>query len=104
MDGLWAAHDELSRAEAACPAAHRRRQYRWGEEFAGEMATQKWTDKRVAAPRPRYGDDVLGSRFRADPARAELRRQLVDLGVELVAGEGFSELPPTVENIQRSSR
>ncbi len=34
-----------------------------------------------------WGDDVLGERFRVD-LRAELRRQLVDLGVELVLGEG----------------
>src|SRR5260370_705512 len=39
-------------------------------------------------------DDVLGARFRPD-LRAELRTQLVDLGVELVLGEGLRAFPPT---------
>jgi apoptosis-inducing factor 2 len=41
--------------------------------------------------------DVLGERFRED-LRAELRNQLVEIGVELVLGEGLRELPPTSAN------
>jgi NADH dehydrogenase FAD-containing subunit len=40
-------------------------------------------------------DDVLGDRFRPE-LRAELRQQLVEIGVELVLGEGLHELPSTV--------
>ena len=38
---------------------------------------------------------MLSDRFRPD-LRAELRTQLVDLGIELVLGEGLREFPPTV--------
>src|SRR6266550_7874744 len=65
-----------------------------GIELAGEI-TAKWPDKHVAILDP--ADDVLGDRFRPE-LRAELRRQLVDLGVELVLGEGLRELPPTAAN------
>ena len=40
-------------------------------------------------------EEVLGDRFRPE-LRAELRTQLVELGIELVLGEGLRELPPTV--------
>jgi apoptosis-inducing factor 2 len=62
-----------------------------GIELAGEI-TSKWPDKHVVILD--LADDVLGDRFRSE-LRAELRRQLVDLGVELVLGEGLRELPPT---------
>ena len=62
-----------------------------GIELAGEI-TSKWPDKRVTILD--LADDVLGERFRPD-LRAELRKQLLDLGVELVLGEGLRELPPT---------
>lgn len=65
-----------------------------GIELAGEI-TAKWPDKHVTILDP--ADDVLGNRFRPD-LRAELRTQLVDLGVELVLGEGLRELPPTAAN------
>jgi apoptosis-inducing factor 2 len=63
-----------------------------GIELAGEIIA-KWPDKHVTLLD--FSDDVLGDRFRPD-LRAELRKQLVDLGVELVLGEGLRELPPTV--------
>jgi NADH dehydrogenase FAD-containing subunit len=88
VDNYRAAYDELTRANrvllvGAGPV---------GIELAGEIHA-KWPDKHVTLLD--LGDDVLGARFRAD-LRAELRRQLVDLGVELVLGEGLRELPPTV--------
>jgi apoptosis-inducing factor 2 len=63
-----------------------------GIELVGEIVA-KWPDKHVTLLD--LADDVLGDRFRAD-LRAELRTQLVELGVELVLGEGLRELPPTV--------
>jgi NADH dehydrogenase FAD-containing subunit len=63
-----------------------------GIELAGEILS-KWPDKHVTLLD--LADDVLGGNFRAD-LRAELRQQLVELGVELVLGEGLRQLPPTV--------
>src|SRR6266567_3642271 len=63
-----------------------------GIELAGEIVA-KWPNKHVTLLD--FADDVLGDRFRPD-LRAELRKQLLDLGVELVLGEGLRELPPTV--------
>lgn len=65
-----------------------------GIELAGEIMA-KWPEKHVTLLD--LADDVLGERFRAD-LRAELRTQLVDLGVELVLGEGLRELPPSAAN------
>jgi NADH dehydrogenase FAD-containing subunit len=65
-----------------------------GIELAGEIIA-KWPDKHVTLLD--LADDVLGDRFRPD-LRAELRTQLLDLGVELVLGEGLSEFPPTAAN------
>src|SRR5882724_9074163 len=65
-----------------------------GIELAGEIVS-KWPDKHVTILD--LADDLLGGRFRAD-LRAELRKQLVDLGVELVLGEGLREFPPTSAN------
>jgi apoptosis-inducing factor 2 len=88
IDNYRAAFDELEHANrvllvGAGPV---------GIELAGEI-TARWPDKHVTLLD--VGDDVLGDRFRAD-LRAELRRQLVDLGVELVLGEALGEFPPTV--------
>jgi NADH dehydrogenase FAD-containing subunit len=88
IDNYRAAHDELRHAKrvllvGAGPV---------GIELAGEIIA-KWADKHVTLLD--FSDDVLGDRFRPD-LRAELRKQLVDLGVELVLGEGLRELPPTV--------
>jgi NADH dehydrogenase FAD-containing subunit len=65
-----------------------------GIELAGEIIS-KWPDKHVTLLD--LSDDVLGGGFRPD-LRAELRRQLVDIGVELVLGEGLRELPPAAAN------
>ena len=88
IDNYRAAYDELTHANrvlliGAGPV---------GIELAGEI-TAKWPDKHVTILD--LADDVLGERFRPD-LRAELRKQLVDLGVELVLGEGLRQLPPTV--------
>src|ERR1700730_5175308 len=88
IDKYRAAYDELTHANrvlliGAGPV---------GIELAGEI-TAKWPDKHVTILD--LADDVLGERFRPD-LRAELRKQLVDLGVELVLGEGLRQLPPTV--------
>jgi NADH dehydrogenase FAD-containing subunit len=65
-----------------------------GIELAGEIAA-KWPDKHITLLD--LADDVLGDRFRPD-LRAELRTQLLDLGVELALGEGLREFPPTAAN------
>jgi apoptosis-inducing factor 2 len=88
IDNFRVAHHDLSQADrvllvGAGPV---------GIELAGEIVA-KWPDKHVTLLD--VGADVLGDRFRAD-LRAELRRQLVELGVELVLGEGLREFPPTV--------
>jgi NADH dehydrogenase FAD-containing subunit len=87
IDNYRAAYDELRHARrvllvGAGPV---------GIELAGEI-TAKWPDKHVTLLD--LADDVLGERFRPD-LRAELRKQLLDLGVELVLGEGLRQLPPT---------
>jgi NADH dehydrogenase FAD-containing subunit len=88
IDNYRAAHDELTHANrvllvGAGPV---------GIELAGEIHST-WPDKHITILD--LADDVLGDRFRSD-LRAELRSQLVDLGVELVLGEGLREFPPTV--------
>ena len=90
IDNYRAAYDELTRARrvlllGAGPV---------GIELAGEIVA-KWPDKPVTLLDP--ADDVLGDRFRPE-LRAELRTQLVDLGVDVVLGEGLHELPPTAAN------
>jgi apoptosis-inducing factor 2 len=90
IDNYRAAYDELMHAKrvlliGAGPV---------GIELAGEIVS-KWPDKHVTLFD--LADDVLGDRFRAD-LRAELRTQLVELGVELVLGEGLREFPPTSPN------
>jgi apoptosis-inducing factor 2 len=90
MDNYRAAYDELTHADrvllvGAGPV---------GIELAGEIVA-KWPDKHVTLLD--LAGDVLGERFRED-LRAELRNQLVEIGVELVLGEGLRELPPTSAN------
>src|SRR6266850_550653 len=90
MDNYRAAYGELTHADrvllvGAGPV---------GIELAGEIVS-KWSDKHVTLLD--LADDVLGERFRAD-LRTELREQLVDLGVELVLGEGLREFPSTAPN------
>jgi NADH dehydrogenase FAD-containing subunit len=90
IDNYRAGYDELTRASrvllvGAGPV---------GIELAGEIIA-KWPDRHVTLLD--LADDVLGGRFRPD-LRAELRTQLVDLGVEIVLGEGLQEFPPTSAN------
>jgi NADH dehydrogenase FAD-containing subunit len=90
IDNYRAAYTELAEADrvllvGAGPV---------GIELAGEI-TSKWPDKHITILD--LAGDVLGDRFRPE-LRAELRKQLVDLGVELVLGEGLHEFPPTAAN------
>jgi NADH dehydrogenase FAD-containing subunit len=90
IDNYRAAYDELTHANrvlllGAGPV---------GIELAGEIVS-KWPDKHVTILD--LADDVLGERFRPE-LRAELRNQLVELGVELVLGEGLREFPETAAN------
>jgi NADH dehydrogenase FAD-containing subunit len=61
-----------------------------GIELAGEIKAV-WPDKRVTLVD--VADDVLGERYRPD-LKAELRRQLEDLGVELLLGSPLKSDPP----------
>jgi NADH dehydrogenase FAD-containing subunit len=90
IDNYRAAYDELTHANRVLLVGAGA----VGIELAGEIVS-KWPDKHVTILD--LADDVLGGRFRAD-LRAELRTQLVDLGVELVLGEGLREFPPTAAN------
>jgi NADH dehydrogenase FAD-containing subunit len=61
-----------------------------GIELAGEIKAV-WPGKRVTLVD--VADDVLGERYRAD-LKAELRRQLDELGVELLLGSPLQAQPP----------
>jgi NADH dehydrogenase FAD-containing subunit len=90
IDNYRAAYDELTHANRVLLVGAGA----VGIELAGEIVS-KWPDKHVTILD--VADDVLGGRFRAD-LRAELRKQLVEVGVELVLGEGLREFPPTAAN------
>ncbi len=62
-----------------------------GIELAGEIRV-RWPDKAVTIVE--LATDVLSDRFMPE-LRAELRRQLSDLGVELLLGSPLREKPPT---------
>ncbi|WP_034594509.1 NAD(P)/FAD-dependent oxidoreductase [Hamadaea tsunoensis] len=62
-----------------------------GLEFAGEIKAA-WPGTAVTVVDP--ADEPLGPGFPAE-VRAELRRQLAELGVDLVLGTSLRELPPT---------
>jgi NADH dehydrogenase FAD-containing subunit len=90
IDSYRAAYDELTKANGvllvgAGPV---------GIELAGEIGS-KWPDKHITLLD--LADDVLGGRFRPE-LRAELRKQLVDLGVDVVLGEGLREFPASAAN------
>lgn len=61
-----------------------------GIELAGEIKAV-WPGKHVTLVD--VADDVLGERYRPD-LKAELRRQLADLGVELLLGSPLTTNPP----------
>jgi NADH dehydrogenase FAD-containing subunit len=62
-----------------------------GIELAGEIHAV-WPDKGVTIVD--MADDILGERFSVD-LRAELRRQLDEIGVEVLLGSPLQERPPT---------
>jgi NADH dehydrogenase FAD-containing subunit len=94
VDLTAAAHDKVRAAHAALDAAPRVLLIGAGPvgiELAGEIK-ETWPGKHVTLLD--VADDVLGARFRPD-LKAELRRQLGDLGVELMLSSPLREGPPT---------
>jgi apoptosis-inducing factor 2 len=88
------AHRKVRAANAALGAAERVLLLGAGAvgiELAGEIAAV-WPGKHVTLLD--VASDVLGERFRPD-LKAELRRQLTGLGVELVLGSPLRDAPPT---------
>jgi NADH dehydrogenase FAD-containing subunit len=88
-----AAHGKVRDTHAALAAADRVLLLGAGPvgiELAGEIKAV-WPGKRVTLVD--VADDVLGERYRAD-LKAELRRQLGELGVELVLGSPLQAQPP----------
>jgi apoptosis-inducing factor 2 len=94
VDGAAAAHDKVRAAHAALAAARRVLLIGAGPagiELAGEVKAV-WPDKQVTLLD--VAADVLGARFRPE-LKAELRRQLSDMGVELLLGSPLREGSPT---------
>lgn len=94
VDSAVAAHDKVRAAHAALSAAGRVLLLGAGPvgiELSGEIKAV-WPDKRVILLD--VADDVLGARFRPD-LKAELRRQLTAIGVELMLASPLREAPPT---------
>jgi NADH dehydrogenase FAD-containing subunit len=94
VEGTAAAQHKVRTAHGALAAARRVLLLGAGPvgiELAGEIKAV-WPDKHVTLLD--VADDVLGERFRAD-LKAELRRQLADLGVELLLSSTLRDLPPT---------
>ena len=94
VDSAASAHDKVRAAHAALSAAPRVLLLGAGPvgiELSGEIKAV-WPDKHVTLLD--VADDVLGARFRPD-LKAELRRQLADIGVELMLSSPLREGPPT---------
>jgi apoptosis-inducing factor 2 len=94
VDGTVAAHHKVRTAHAALAEARRVLLLGAGPvgiELAGEIKAI-WPDKHVTLLD--VADDLLGSRFRTD-LKAELRRQLRDIGVELRLSSALRDGPPT---------
>jgi apoptosis-inducing factor 2 len=94
IDSAAAAHARVRAAHAALFAAQRVLLVGAGPvgiELAGEIKAA-WPDKHVTLLD--VADDVLGARFRQD-LKAELRRQLTAIGVELLLASPLREAPPT---------
>jgi NADH dehydrogenase FAD-containing subunit len=94
LDSTAAAHDKVRAAHAALTAAPRVLLIGAGPvgiELAGEIKAV-WPDKHVTLLD--VADDVLGERFRPD-LKAELRRQLSEIGVTLMLSSPLVEGPPT---------
>jgi NADH dehydrogenase FAD-containing subunit len=94
LDVTADAHDKFRGAHAALGAAGRVLLVGAGPvgiELAGEIKAV-WPDKHVTLLDA--ADEILGARFRAD-LKAELRRQLTDIGVELLLSSPLRQAPPT---------
>jgi NADH dehydrogenase FAD-containing subunit len=94
VDSAAAAQAKVHAAHAALSAAKRVLLVGAGPvgiELSGEIKAV-WPDKHVTLLDA--GDDVLGIRFRPE-LKAELRRQLAGLGVELLLASRLREDPPT---------
>ena len=94
VDLTAAAHDKVRAAHAALSQAQRVLLLGAGPvgvELAGEIKAV-WPGKHVTLLD--VADDVLGERFRPD-LKAEVRRQLGELGVELQLSSPLREDPPT---------
>jgi NADH dehydrogenase FAD-containing subunit len=94
VDVTAAAHDKFRAAHAALDAAERVLLIGAGPvgiELAGEIKAV-WPDKQVTLLDA--ADDILGARFR-DDLKAELKRQLTDIGVALLLSSPLRQLPPT---------
>ena len=94
VDLTAAAHDKVRAAHAALSQAQRVLLLGAGPvgvELAGEIKAV-WPGKHVTLLD--VADDVLGERFRPD-LKAEVRRQLRELGVELLLSSPLREDPPT---------
>src|SRR5580698_8276490 len=94
VDLTAAAHDKVRAAHAALAGAQRVLLIGAGPvgiELAGEIKAA-WPGKHVTLLD--VADDVLGARFR-DDLKAELRRQLTAIGVELMLASPLRQAPPT---------
>ena len=94
VDATAAAHGKVRAAHAALASAPRVLLLGAGPvgiELAGEIKAA-WPDKPVTLLD--VAEDVLGERFRPD-LKAELRRQLAALGVEVLLSSPLRESPPT---------
>jgi apoptosis-inducing factor 2 len=94
VDSTAAAHGKVRAAHAALTAAPRVLLIGAGPvgiELAGEIKAM-WPDKQVTLLD--VADDVLGDRFRPD-LKAELRRQLSEIGVGLMLSSPLRDGPPT---------
>jgi NADH dehydrogenase FAD-containing subunit len=94
VDAAAAAQDEVRAAHVALAAAQRVLLLGAGPvgiELAGEIKAA-WPDKQVTLID--VAADVLGARFRPE-LKAELRRQLSDIGVDVLLASPLREGPPT---------
>ncbi|HEY1918742.1 MAG TPA: FAD-dependent oxidoreductase [Streptosporangiaceae bacterium] len=94
VDATADAHHKIRQAHAALAPAARVLLIGAGPvgvELAGEIKAA-WPDKQVTLLD--VADDVMGERFRPD-LKAEVRRQLAELGVELLLSSPLRQPPPT---------
>jgi apoptosis-inducing factor 2 len=101
VDAAAAAHDKVRAAHAALAAAPRVLLLGAGPvgiELAGEIKAV-WPDKQVTLLD--VADDVLGARFRPE-LKAELRRQLAGIGVEVLLASPLREGPPTAPGVAQT--